>query len=208
MKLLPIGVLLSGSGTTLQNLLGRAAQGTLPAQVRCVVSNRADAFGLERARRAGIPAYAVERKACASREEQSQRLLAHLEGHGAELACMAGFLSLLHIPPAWAGRVMNVHPALLPAFGGKGYFGLRVHEAVLQAGVKLTGCTVHFADNEYDHGPIILQRAVEVAEDDTPESLQARVMEAEREAYPEAIRLYAQGRLKLEGRRVRVLSAQ
>lgn len=203
MKVMPIAVLLSGSGTTLQNLLGRA--GAMPARVACVVSSKADAFGLERARRAGVPAYAVDRKACASREEFSQRVLGHCEGHGAELVCMAGFLQLLHIPPAWLNRVMNVHPALLPAFGGKGFHGLRVHEAALEAGVKVSGCTVHFADNEYDRGPIIVQRAVPVLEDDTPEALQARVMEAEREAYPEAISLFAQGRLRVQGRRVRVL---
>jgi formyltetrahydrofolate-dependent phosphoribosylglycinamide formyltransferase len=205
MKIMPLAVLLSGSGTTLQNLLDRAD--TLPARVACVVSNKADAYGLERARYAGIPAYVVERKVCASREEFSQRILGHCEAHGAELICMAGFLQLLDIPPRWVGRVMNVHPALLPAFGGKGYHGLRVHEAVLEAGVKVSGCTVHFADNEYDQGPIIVQRTVEVKEDDTAETLQARVMEAEREAYPEAVRLFVQGRLRLEGRRVRVLSA-
>jgi phosphoribosylglycinamide formyltransferase 1 len=120
------------------------------------------------------------------------------------LVCLAGFLQLLPIADDFLGRVMNVHPALLPAFGGKGYHGLRVHEAALEAGVKVSGCTVHFADNEYDHGPIILQRVVPVEEDDTPESLQARVFAQECEAYPEAITLFAQGRLRIEGRRVRV----
>ncbi len=208
MKMMPIGVLLSGGGTTLQNLLDRAAAGTLPARVACVASDRPGVFGLERARRAGVPAFVVERKACASREEFSARILGHCRDHGVELVCMAGFLQLLHIPDAWRGRVMNLHPALLPAFGGKGYHGLKVHAAALEAGVKVSGCTVHFADNEYDQGPIIVQRTAEVAEDDTPESLQSRVMEAEREAYPEAIRLFVQGRLRVEGRRVRVLPGE
>jgi phosphoribosylglycinamide formyltransferase-1 len=117
---------------------------------------------------------------------------------------MAGFLQLLEIPDDFLGRVMNIHPALLPAFGGKGYHGRKVHEAAIEAGVKVSGCTVHFADNEYDHGPIIIQRVVPVEDDDTPESLQARVFAAECEAYPEAVRLFAAGRLRVEGRRVRV----
>ena len=120
---------------------------------------------------------------------------------------MAGFLQLLHVPPDFMGRVMNIHPALLPAFGGKGYHGLHVHRAALETGVKVTGCTVHFADNEYDHGPIIAQRVVPVLDDDTAETLQARVFTAECEAYPEAIRSFAEGRLRIEGRRVRVLAS-
>jgi phosphoribosylglycinamide formyltransferase-1 len=201
---LRLGVLLSGNGTTLQNLLDRCAAGRLPARVVGVVASRPDAFGLERARRAGVPAWVVSRRDYASREAFSERILSHCREVDAQLICMAGFLHLLHIPEAFAGRVMNIHPALLPAFGGKGYHGLHVHKAVLEAGVKLTGCTVHFADNQYDHGPIIVQRAVAVAEDDTPESLQARVFAAECEAYPEAIALYAAGRLRIEGRRVRI----
>ena len=205
---LRLGVLLSGGGTTLQNLLQRSRDGRLPeAAVACVVSSRADAFGLERARRAGVPALAVERKACASRGEFSQRILDACRSAGVDLVCLAGFLQLLESPPDFAGRVMNIHPALLPAFGGKGYHGLKVHQAALEAGVKVSGCTVHFADNEYDHGPIILQRVVAVEDDDTPETLQARVFAAECDAYPEAIRLFAQGRLQVEGRRVRVRPA-
>jgi phosphoribosylglycinamide formyltransferase-1 len=117
---------------------------------------------------------------------------------------MAGFLQLLDIPPDFEHRVMNIHPALIPAFCGKGYHGAHVHRAVLEAGVKVSGCTVHFADNQYDHGPIILQQVVPVKDDDTPESLAARVFEAECTAYPEAIRLFAEGRLEVQGRRVRV----
>jgi formyltetrahydrofolate-dependent phosphoribosylglycinamide formyltransferase len=199
-----LGVLLSGSGTTLQNLIDRVTDGRLVAQIACVVSSKADALGAERALRASIPAFVVERKGCASREEFSARILDHCRAARVELVCMAGFLQLLHIADDFLGRVMNIHPALLPAFGGKGYHGMRVHEAAIEAGVKVSGCTVHFADNEYDHGPIILQRVVPIEDDDTPAALQARVFAAECEAYPEAIRLYAEGRLRVEGRRVRV----
>lgn len=201
MKLpLRIAVLLSGGGTTLQNLLDRQV-GT----VVCVVSNKADAFGLQRAQRAGIANHVVSRRECGDLATFSQRIFTLCEEARADLICMAGFLQLLQIPVHWQGRVMNVHPSLLPAFGGKGYHGLHVHAAALEAGVKVSGCTVHFADNQYDQGPIIVQKAVPVAEDDTPESLQARVFAAECEAYPEAIALFATGRLRIEGRRVRVV---
>ena len=124
---------------------------------------------------------------------------------GADLVCLAGFLQLVLIPDDFAGRVLNIHPSLIPAFCGKGYHGRAVHEAVLAAGVKITGCTVHFADNEYDRGPIVLQRTVPVLDDDTADTLAARVFAAECEAYPEAIGLFADRRLHIEGRHVRVL---
>lgn len=199
-----LAVLLSGGGTTLQNLLDRIADGGLDAQVVQVVSSRADAFGLERARKAGIPAATVVRKDCSSRDEFSRRIFDHCRQARADLVCMAGFLQLLPIPPDFTGRVMNIHPALIPAFCGEGYYGHHVHEAVLAYGAKVSGCTVHFADNQYDHGPIILQRTVPVRDDDTADALAARVFEQECEAYPEAIRLFAQGRLQIEGRRVRI----
>ena len=201
---LRLAVLLSGSGTTLQNLLDRAADGRLPGRVVQVVSSRGDAYGLTRAAAAGVPAAVVERKTCTSREDFSKRIFDLCRAAGAELVCMAGFLQLVVIPDDFAGRVFNIHPALIPAFCGKGYHGRAVHEAVLAAGVKISGCTVHFADNEYDHGPIVLQRAVPVLDDDTPESLAARVFAEECLAYPEAIALFAAGRLRIEGRRVRV----
>ena len=126
---------------------------------------------------------------------------------GADLVCMAGFLSLWHIPPQYDGRVMNIHPALLPSFGGKGYYGHAVHEAALAAGVKVSGCTVHFVNSEYDAGPIIVQRPVPVAEGDTPETLAARVFEQECIAYVEAIRLFAEGRLRIDNNVVHVAPA-
>ncbi len=199
-----LAVLVSGGGTTLQNFLDCIASDRLAAQVVQVVSSKADAFGLERARRAGIPAAVVERKACASREEFSTRIFDLCRQADADLVCLAGFLQLILIPDDYLGRVMNVHPALIPAFCGHGYYGARVHEAVLAYGAKVSGCTVHFADNQYDHGPIILQRPVPVLDDDTPETLAARVHKQENEAYPEAVRLFAEGRLRVEGRRVRI----
>jgi formyltetrahydrofolate-dependent phosphoribosylglycinamide formyltransferase len=199
-----LGVLLSGNGTTLQNFLDRIADGRLHAQVVLVVSNRADALGLERAKRAGVPTAVVARKECATQKEFSQRIFDHCRRAKAQLVCLAGFLQLIHIPDDFQNRVMNIHPALIPAFCGKGFFGHHVHEAVLASGVKVSGCTVHFADNVYDHGPIILQRTVPVLDDDTPDSLAARIFEQECEAYPEAITLYAKGRLHIGGRTVRI----
>jgi formyltetrahydrofolate-dependent phosphoribosylglycinamide formyltransferase len=199
-----LAVLLSGGGTTLQNLLDRCGDGRLPAQVILVLSNNPDAYGLTRAENAGVPTAVVDRKECASREEFSQRIFAACREARADLVCLAGFLQLLRIPEDFAGRVMNIHPSLIPAFCGKGYFGHHVHEAALDAGVKVSGCTVHFADNQYDHGPIIVQRVVPVHDDDTPETLAERVFRQECEAYPEAIRLFAEGRLLIQGRRVHV----
>jgi formyltetrahydrofolate-dependent phosphoribosylglycinamide formyltransferase len=203
-----LAVLLSGNGTTLQNLLDRSAAGRLAGQVVLVVSNRADAYGLKRAEHAGVPTAVVERQECRSREEFSDRLFAHCRQARADLVCLAGFLQLLTIPEDFQGRVLNIHPALIPAFCGKGYYGHHVHEAVLAYGVKWTGCTVHFADNQYDHGPIVLQCIVPVLDNDTPDTLAARVFERECEAYPEAIQLFAEGRLRIEGRRVRIIRHQ
>ncbi len=200
-----LAVLISGSGTTLQNFLDRITDGILRAQIAVVVSSKADAFGLTRALQASVPAFVVERSSCSSREEFSDRIFAHCRDAGVDLVCLAGFLQLLTIPDDFRNRVLNIHPALIPAFCGKGYHGLAVHRAVLERGVKVSGCTVHFADNEYDHGPIVTQRVVPVLDDDSPESLAARVFAAECEAYPQAIQWFAQGRLRIEGRRVKVV---
>src|SRR5262245_13362321 len=204
---LRLAVLVSGGGTTLQNLLDRSGDGRLPARIVLVVSNNADAFALERARRAEVPSAVVNRKEAGSREEFSRRIFDLCREAGVDLVCMAGFLQLIQIPDDFLGRVMNIHPALIPAFCGKGCYGHHVHEAVLAYGAKVSGCTVHFADNVYDHGPIILQRVVPVLEDDTPDVLAARVFAEECEAYPEAIRLFVEGRLQIEGRRVRIRPA-
>ena len=203
-----LAVLLSGGGTTLQNLLDQIADGRLSAAIVAVLSNHADAYGLTRAAKASIATHVVERKECSSLEEFSRRIFEPCRAAGADLVCMGGFMQLLSIPSDFTNRVMNIHPSLIPAFCGKGFYGEHVHEAVLAAGVKVTGCTVHFADNEYDHGPIIVQKTTEVREDDTVDKLMARVFEKECTAYPEAIRLFAEGRLRVEGRRVRVLAGK
>jgi formyltetrahydrofolate-dependent phosphoribosylglycinamide formyltransferase len=199
-----LAVLLSGGGTTLQNFIDRIADGRLRAQIGIVISNHADAFGLIRAERAGIPTTVIERGEFNTREAFSQRIFASCREARIHLVCLAGFLQLIHIPDDFQGHVMNIHPALIPAFCGKGYYGHHVHEAALAYGVKVSGCTVHFADNVYDHGPIILQRTVPVREDDTPDTLAARVFEQECEAYPEAIRLFAAGKLRIDRRIVRI----
>jgi phosphoribosylglycinamide formyltransferase-1 len=203
-----LAVLLSGGGTTLQNFLDRIAGGRLVAEIILVISNRYDAYGLERAERAGIPTAVVQRADCASREEFGLRIFHLIREHKADLVCLSGFLQLLPIPDDFLGRVLNIHPSLIPAFCGKGFYGHHVHEAALQMGVKVSGCTVHFADNVYDHGPIVLQRTVPVLEGDTTDSLAARVFEQECEAYPAAVQLFAAGQLKIEGRRVRFLSSK
>jgi len=207
-EILPLAVLISGGGTTLQNLIDKIAAGELPADIRLVISSSATAGGLEFARQAGIESIVVDRRDCDSPEEFSRRIFDPCRGVGAKLVAMGGFLKHVLIPADFAGRVMNIHPALIPAFCGKGMYGGNVHRAVLDYGAKLSGCTVHFVDNEYDHGPIILQRAVSVLDDDTPESLAARVFELECEAYPEAIRLFAAGRLEIARRRVRIVGDQ
>ena len=198
-------VLLSGGGTTLQNLLDQIADGRLNATITRVISNRSDAFGLQRAQSANIPTMVITRKSQPTREAFSEAIFTVCRAESAQLVVLAGFLARLSIAPDFVHRVINIHPSLLPAFGGQGMYGHHVHEAVLAFGAKVSGCTVHFADDDYDHGPIIAQRAVPVLDEDTPERLAARVFEQECEVYPEVIHLVASGRLRLDGRVVRRL---
>lgn len=200
-----MAVLLSGSGRTLQNFLDLAAAGRLKADCIRVISSLPDAYGLTRAHNAGVDTAVVQRRDYEDTESFSRAITAALEECEPELVTMAGFMCFYRIPEHYRHRVMNIHPALLPSFGGEGYYGERVHRAVLKHGCKVSGCTVHFADNVYDHGPIIVQKAVKVAEDDDVHGLAARVFEKEKEAYPEAINLFAEGRLQIEERRVRIL---
>lgn len=199
-----LAVLLSGGGTTLQNLIDRIADGRLSAKIAVAISSRADVQGVERARRAGIPTAVVARKEFSDVDRFNDALHAELERHAFDLIVLAGFLSPFQLRGRYRGRVLNVHPALIPAFCGKGYYGEKVHRAVLEAGVKVSGCTIHFADDQYDTGPIILQGTVPVLDDDTPETLAARVHQLENDLYPEAIRLCATGRLDIIGRRVKI----
>ncbi|HEY2786421.1 MAG TPA: phosphoribosylglycinamide formyltransferase [Fimbriiglobus sp.] len=177
-------VLISGGGTTLQNFIDRIASGTMDARICGVISSKGDAHGVERAKRAGLPV-AIEPRGPGF----ADRVWAAVRGFHPDLVCFAGWLHLLPIPADFRRKVLNIHPALLPKYGGKGMYGRHVHEAVIAAGDTESGCTVHFADDSYDTGPIVLQKKVPVLPHDTPESLAARVFAAECEAYPEAIRL-------------------
>ncbi len=201
---LRVAVLLSGSGTTLQNILDHIDAGKLDAEICCVASSRAGAYGLERARSRKIPAIAVPKKEHADNAAFQEALWRAVRQHDPGLVVLAGFMSLISVPEDFRNRIMNVHPALIPAFCGKGMYGRRVHEAVLSYGVKLSGATVHFVDAAYDQGPIILQETVPVLEGDTPGALAGRVQEKERALYPKAIQLFAEGRLVPEGRLVRI----
>jgi formyltetrahydrofolate-dependent phosphoribosylglycinamide formyltransferase len=204
-KPLNLGVLVSGSGRTLQNFVDLIAAGQLPARVSVVIGSRPGLVGLERAAKAHLPNFVVHRKEYPSVEAFSKPVFSLLDDAGVDLVCLAGWLCLLDVPAKYQGRILNIHPALLPSFGGHGMYGHRVHDAVLTTGCKVSGCTVHFVDATYDTGPIVTQRTCPVLDDDTPDTLAARVFEEEKIAYPEAIRWFAEDRLKIEGRRVRVL---
>ena len=196
----PVVVLLSGSGRTLQNLLDLQAAGELPISVRHVISSRDDAYGLVRAEKAGVARTVLRRKDAPDAATYTARVFDACRAAGAELVLCAGWLVLLRpIPDDYRGKVLNIHPALLPAFGGKGFYGDKVHAAVLSAGVAVTGCTVHLVDDEYDHGEVLLQCQVPVLPGDTVESLGHRVFDAELEAYPTAIRLWLSGRASARG---------
>ena len=202
---LPIVVLISGGGTTLRNLIEKRDGDGLPIDIRLVISSNREATGLRFADEARIPRTVVTRSSHRDEKAFSDAIFECCRAAGAELVVMGGFLKRVTIPADFENHVVNIHPALIPAFCGQGMYGHRVHEAVLEYGAKLSGCTVHFADNEYDHGPVILQRAVRVLDSDNPDTLAARVFEAECQAYPEALRLIAEGRVSVEGRRVRVV---
>jgi phosphoribosylglycinamide formyltransferase-1 len=215
-----IVALISGSGTTLANLIERTADGRLPARIVGVVSSKPDVLGVERALAAKLPVEVIPKDGGKPRMEggkegsnpssafdlptYSEKVFDAVRKWRPDLVVLAGWLHLIRIPEDFRLKVLNIHPSLLPAFGGKGMYGRRVHEAVLAYGAKVSGCTVHFADDTYDTGPIVLQRTVPVLDDDTRDSLAARVFAGECEAYPEAIRLFAENRLVVDGRRVRV----
>lgn len=199
-----IAVLISGGGTTLRNLIEKIDAGVLDVEIRLVVSSTQKAGGIRFADEAGIPHEVVSRKDFDSQDGFSEQIFELCRQAGVEVVVLGGFLKRLTIPDDYTNKVVNIHPALIPAFCGEGFYGHSVHEAVLRHGAKLSGCTVHFADNEFDHGPVIIQKAVPVKDDDTPDTLAARVFEAECEAYPEALSLIAAGRVSVQGRHVRI----
>ncbi len=191
-----IAFLLSGAGRTLQNLMELIAAKSLPAEIALVLSSNPAAIGVARARQARLPIAIVDRKLFADAAAFGDEITRQIEAARADLVCMGGFLHLWKFPKKYEGKVLNIHPSLLPRYGGRNMYGAKVHAAVLAAKEKETGCTVHFCDLEYDHGPTILQRKVKVLPDDTPEALAERVFEAERIAYPEAIRMVIEGKAR------------
>ena len=202
-----LAVLISGGGTTLTNLATQIQSGALCGEIPLVVASRADCGGIQRATSAGLRCEIVMRKSFATVEAFSDRIFSLCRDVQADLVVCAGFLALIRIPADFLGRTINIHPSLIPAFCGHGFHGNHVHEAVLKRGTRVSGCTVHFVDDEYDHGPIILQRVVPVEDDDSASSLAARVFAAECEALPEAIRLFQSGCLEIDGSRVRRVDA-
>lgn len=199
--MLKIGVLASGGGTNLQAILDKIESGYLHVEVATVVSNNENAYVLERARKSGVPAQCISKKNYPDLESYENALIQHFKDKGVQLIVQAGFLVILGsgFVKEFENRIMNIHPSLIPSFCGRGFYGLRVHEAVLARGVKVTGATVHFVDTGTDTGPIILQKSVEVYDGDTPEVLQKRVMaEAEWVILPKAIQLFAENKLIVE----------
>lgn len=205
---LKLAVLISGGGRTLKNFIDLAADFRLPVEIRLVISSSAEAGGLKHAASAGIPTAVFDRRQFKSHEAYGHAIFAACRAREVDFVVMAGFLKLVPVPDDFAGRVLNIHPSLIPAFCGHGMYGHHVHEAVLEHGAKVTGVTVHFVDNQYDHGPIIWQQPTPVFDDDTAETLADRVFDLEKEAYPHVLRLLAAGRVKLEGRRVKILAGR
>ncbi|MHB1156318.1 MAG: phosphoribosylglycinamide formyltransferase [Phycisphaerales bacterium] len=205
---LRLALLISGGGSTMTNIARHIAGGELHATIALVIASNdtAASTGIERAGQLGLPVEIVIRKQFADTAAFSDRVWSLIREAKADLVILGGFLSLLNIPDDYRHRVMNIHPALLPDFGGKGMFGHHVHEAVIKSGVKESGCTVHFADNQYDHGPIILQRRCPVLPTDTPDDLARRVMAEERIAYPHAIELFAQGKIAVKDNHVIIVN--
>ncbi len=193
-----IVVLASGGGRSLENLATLIAEGSLHAEIVGLVASRKPLGVIERSERLGIPWLEIGRNTHPNPEQRNQYLISSIDGMRPDLIVMAGWLALLPIPNHWLGKVINIHPALLPAYGGKGFWGHHVHEAVCRDAPEISGCTVHFATEEYDQGAIILQETVPVLAGDTPELLAARVFEAEKRALPEAIRHCLNGRVELQ----------
>ncbi len=199
-----VAVLISGGGTTLKNLLQWHSRAALNVDFRVVISSNDRAGGIDFAKQANIPVKVLRRKDFENPNAHSEAVFSILRQLRVKLVVMGGYLEHLLIPSDFEHRVINIHPSLIPAFCGKGFYGLRVHQAVLDFGAKLSGCTVHYVDNQYDHGPIIAQRSCEVLDLDSPETLQRRVFELECQLYPEVIEAIVHDRVSIEGRHVKV----
>jgi formyltetrahydrofolate-dependent phosphoribosylglycinamide formyltransferase len=196
-----LGVLISGGGRTMENFADRIRQGSLRAEIPLVIASKAECTGIARARDAGLNCEIMTPQEFDSVAAYSDAIFERMRELNVDLVVLAGFLSLVKIPDDFEFRVLNIHPALIPAFCGHGFYGSRVHRAAIERGVRVSGCTVHFADNEYDHGPILIQRTVMIPDETTPEELADLVFEQECIAYPEAIRKVVSGRLQIEGQR-------
>ncbi len=203
-KKLTIGVLVSGSGSNLQSIIDKIEEGTLDASISIVISNISDAYALERARRHNIKSVVVDHRQFKTREEFEKKLIGLLRAHSVELVIMAGFMRILSslFLQTFPSRIMNIHPALLPSFQG-----LHGQKQAFDYGVKFSGCTVHFADDGVDTGPIIMQAIVPVFDNDTADTLQQRILKEEHRLFPQAIQFYAEGRIQIEGRKVRIIDA-
>lgn len=206
MQKVKIGVLISGGGTNLQALIDEVQQGNINGEISVVISDKKGAYGLERAKNHGIKAIALDRKDYKNKAEFTRALMDTLLENKIELVVLAGFLTILasEFIEEYKGRIINIHPSLIPAFCGEGFYGQKVHSAVLEYGAKITGATVHFVDEGADTGPVILQESVSVMEDDTPETLAARVLKVEHKLLPEAVKLYCDGKITIEGRKIRI----
>jgi phosphoribosylglycinamide formyltransferase-1 len=201
-----IGVLISGSGTNLQSLIDNIETGNIKGRIAVVISNRKDAYGLERARQKNIDAVYIRQKDYESFEIFNDAIIDELKRHNVELVVLAGYLKILtsKFIDEYRNRIINIHPSLIPAFCGKGYYGIKVHEEVIKYGVKLSGATVHFVDEEADTGPIIIQEAVEVSYEDTAETLKQKVLKIEHKILPLAVKYYCEGKIQISGRKVKI----
>ncbi|MDD3839382.1 MAG: phosphoribosylglycinamide formyltransferase [Clostridia bacterium] len=199
-----IGVLASGGGTNLQSIIDNIDSGYINAELSVVISNKKNAYALARAQKHGIPAYFVDRREYSSNQEYDEQIMKILCKHGVDIVVLAGYLLILtkKFVKRYKNRIINIHPSLIPSFCGGGYYGIKVHQAVLDYGVKVTGATVHFVDEGTDTGPIIMQQAAQVLPDDTPETLQERVLEIEHRILPEAVKLLAEDKIDVKGRKV------
>jgi phosphoribosylglycinamide formyltransferase-1 len=199
MKKLNLVVLASGGGTNLQAIIDNIQAGKLDARIKAVISNNSKAFCLERARKHNIPAIHLSHKMFDTQDEFDEKLLSILKEKEVDLVILAGYMKILSpkVIRTYRNKILNIHPALLPHFGGKGMYGIHVHEAVLKSGMKVSGVSVHIVDEIYDHGAIVLQRCVPVEDQDTPESLAERVLKVEHQLYPEAIQLFAEDKIEV-----------
>lgn len=206
MPQLKIGVLISGSGTNLQSLIDNVENGQIDGKITVVISNKIDAYGLERARQHNIKTVFVDQKNYQDSEIYNEEVIKELKSNGVELVVLAGYLKILshNFIETYRNRIINIHPSLIPSFCGKGYYGLKVHEAAVSYGVKISGATVHFVDEEADSGPIIIQETVKVDYKDTPEKLQKKVLKIEHKILPQAVKLFCEGRLDVVGRKVEI----